>query len=86
MNAAGVWAYNIRKADEGTNPHSIRPAKGVHITVPWKMVRNDIAVVIPVRRDKRSLFVVPYVSNGDGTYQYTYVGTTDTDFAGGVDE
>jgi glycerol-3-phosphate dehydrogenase len=50
------------------------------------MVRNDIAVVIPVRRDKRSLFVVPWVSNGDGTYQYTYVGTTDTDFAGGVDE
>ena len=86
VNAAGVWADNIRKADEGTNPHSIRPAKGIHITVPWKMVRNDIAVVIPVRRDKRSLFVVPYVSNGDGTYQYTYVGTTDTDFAGGVDE
>ena len=86
VNAAGVLADNIRKADEGTNPHSIRPAKGIHITVPWKMVRNDIAVVIPVRRDKRSLFVVPYVSNGDGTYQYTYVGTTDTDFAGGVDE
>jgi len=86
VNAAGVWADNIRKADEGTDPHSIRPAKGIHITVPWKMVRNDIAVVIPVRRDKRSLFVVPLVSNGDGTYQYTYVGTTDTDFAGGVDE
>ena len=86
VNAAGVWADNIRKADEGTDPHSIRPAKGIHITVPWKMVRNDIAVVIPVRRDKRSLFVVPWVSNGDGTYQYTYVGTTDTDFAGGVDE
>jgi glycerol-3-phosphate dehydrogenase len=81
-----VWADNIRKADEGTDPHSIRPAKGIHITVPWKMVRNDIAVVIPVRRDKRSLFVVPWVSNGDGTYQYTYVGTTDTDFAGGVNE
>jgi len=86
VNAAGVWADNIRRADEGTDPHSIRPAKGIHITVPWKMVRNDIAVVIPVRRDKRSLFVVPWVSNGDGTYQYTYVGTTDTDFAGGVDE
>ena len=86
VNAAGVWADNIRKADEGTDPHSIRPAKGIHVTVPWKMVRNDIAVVIPVRRDKRSLFVVPWVSNGDGTYQYTYVGTTDTDFAGGVDE
>lgn len=86
VNAAGVWADSVRHADEGNNPHSIRPAKGIHITVPWKKVQNDIAIVIPVRRDKRSLFVVPYVSNGDGTYQYTYVGTTDTDFAGGVDE
>jgi glycerol-3-phosphate dehydrogenase len=86
VNAAGVWADNVRQADEGTNPHSIRPAKGIHITVPWKKVQNDIAIVIPVRRDRRSLFVVPWIPNGDGTYQYTYVGTTDTDFAGGVDE
>jgi glycerol-3-phosphate dehydrogenase len=86
VNAAGVWADNVRQADEGNNPHSIRPAKGIHITVPWKKVQNDIAIVIPVRRDKRSLFVVPWIPNGDGTYQYTYVGTTDTDFAGGVDE
>lgn len=86
VNAAGVWADEVRQADEGTNPRSIRPAKGIHITVPWNKVRNDIAIVIPVRRDKRSLFVVPWISNGDGTYQYTYVGTTDTDFAGGVNE
>ena len=86
VNAAGVWADNVRHADEGQNPRSIRPAKGIHVTVPWKKVQNDIAIVIPVRRDKRSLFVVPWISNGDGTYQYTYIGTTDTDFAGGVDE
>jgi len=86
INAAGVWADNVRETDEGSHPNSIRPAKGIHITVPWKMVRNDIAVVIPVKVDKRSLFVVPWISNHDGTYQYTYVGTTDTDFVGGVDE
>lgn len=86
VNAAGVWADDVRHADEGTNPHSIRPAKGIHITLPWNKVRNDIAIVIPVRKDKRSLFVVPWISNGDGTYQYTYVGTTDTDFAGGPNE
>ncbi|MDA0297647.1 MAG: glycerol-3-phosphate dehydrogenase/oxidase [Actinobacteria bacterium] len=86
INAAGVWADNVRETDEGVHPNSIRPAKGIHITIPWKMVRNDIAVVIPVKVDKRSLFVVPYISNHDGTFQYTYVGTTDTDFVGGVDE
>jgi glycerol-3-phosphate dehydrogenase len=86
VNAAGVWSDRIRAADEGADPRSIRPAKGVHLTIPWRLVRNDIAVVIPVKRDKRSLFVVPWIPNGDGTYQYTYVGTTDTDFSGGVDD
>ena len=86
VNAGGVWADEVRTADEGKDPHSIRPAKGVHITIPWEKARNDIAVVIPVRRDRRSLFVVPWVKNADGTYRYTYVGTTDTDFAGDVDE
>lgn len=86
VNAAGVWSDRIMTADTGVDPQSIRPAKGVHLTVPWDKVRNDIAIVIPVRRDKRSLFVVPWIRNADGTYRYTYVGTTDTDFAGGVDE
>ncbi len=60
VNATGVWADDVRALDEGTHPDSIRPAKGVHITLPWSLVRNDIAVIIPVRRDKRSLFLVPW--------------------------
>ena len=60
VNAAGVWADEVRALDEGADPDSIRPAKGVHLTVPWDKVRNDIAVVIPVPKDKRSLFVVPW--------------------------
>ncbi|MBJ7368038.1 MAG: glycerol-3-phosphate dehydrogenase/oxidase [Ilumatobacteraceae bacterium] len=86
VNASGVWADDVRELDEGTHPHTIRPAKGVHLTVPWDKVRNDIAVVIPVPGDKRSLFVIPWVSNGDGTYKYTYIGTTDTDFKGPVND
>ena len=72
--------------DEGGDSTTIRPAKGIHITVPWELVRNDIAVVIPVPGDKRSLFVVPHMPNGDGTYRYTYVGTTDTDYRGSIDD
>jgi glycerol-3-phosphate dehydrogenase len=86
VSATGVWADDVRALDEKTHPDTIRPAKGVHLTVPWEKVRNDIAVVIPVPKDRRSLFVVPWISNGDGTYQYTYIGTTDTDYKGPVND
>lgn len=86
VNAAGVWSDDVRSLDEASNPDSIRPAKGVHLTVPWHKVRNDIAVVIPVPKDKRSLFVVPWGDNGDGTFQHTYIGTTDTDYTGSLDD
>jgi glycerol-3-phosphate dehydrogenase len=79
VNAAGVWSDEVRALDEGVDPRSIRPAKGVHIAVPWDRVRNDIAAVVPVPRDKRSVFVVPL---GDRTY----IGTTDTDYEGSLDE
>jgi glycerol-3-phosphate dehydrogenase len=86
VNAAGVWSDEVRTLDEGVDPDSIRPAKGVHITVPWEKVRNDIAVVIPVPKDKRSLFVVPWGRRADGTFEHTYVGTTDTDYEGSIDD
>ena len=86
VNASGVWADDVRALDENTHPDTIRPAKGVHLTVPWDKVRNDIAVVIPVPSDRRSLFVVPSIPNGDGTFRFTYVGTTDTDYKGPVND
>jgi glycerol-3-phosphate dehydrogenase len=85
VNAAGVWADEVRALDEGTHPDSIRPAKGVHMVIPWEKVRNDIAVIIPVRSDKRSLFIVPRGDNADGTFRHAYVGTTDTDYDGPLD-
>lgn len=79
VNAAGVFSDEVRTLDEGVDPDSIRPAKGVHITVPWAKVRNRIAAVIPVPGDRRSVFVVP---NGE----FTYIGTTDTDHDGPIDD
>jgi glycerol-3-phosphate dehydrogenase len=86
VNATGVWGDALRQMDIGGDSVTIRPAKGIHITVPWELVQNDIAVVIPVPGDKRSLFVVPQMPNGDGTFRFTYVGTTDTDHRGAVDD
>ena len=86
VNAAGVWADEVRALDEADHPDSIRPAKGVHITVPWDKVRNDIAVVIPVPQRQRSLFVVPWGPRPDGTFEHVYIGTTDTDYDGPLDD
>ncbi|MGH9184664.1 MAG: FAD-dependent oxidoreductase, partial [Acidimicrobiales bacterium] len=86
VNATGVWADDVRAIDEGAHPDSIRPAKGIHITVPWAKVRNTIAAIVPVPGDKRSVFVIPWGELPDGGYQFTYVGTTDTDYDGPLDD
>ncbi|HRE03607.1 MAG TPA: FAD-dependent oxidoreductase, partial [Ilumatobacteraceae bacterium] len=86
VNATGVWTDDVRALASGEHPDSIRPAKGVHITVPWHTVGNDIAVIIPVPKDRRSLFVIPWEPLPDGTFRHAYVGTTDTDYQGDVDD
>jgi glycerol-3-phosphate dehydrogenase len=79
VNAAGVWADEVRALDEGQGTGMLRPAKGVHLAVLRAKVECDIAVVIPVLKDRRSIFVVPW---GDRVY----LGTTDTDYQGPLDD
>ena len=79
VNAAGVWSDEVRTLDEHRDPRSIRPAKGIHVTVPEEAFPCDIAAVIPVREDKRSIFVVSW---GD----QVYLGTTDTAWDGPLDD
>ena len=86
VNAAGVWADEVRTLEDGTVTDMIRPAKGVHLTVPWSLLRNDIAAVIPVAGDQRSLFVVPWGAGPRGPFTHTYIGTTDTDYEGRLDD
>ncbi len=81
VNATGVWADDIRALDEATHPHSLRPAKGIHLSFPRSKIPADIAAVLPVRRDRRSVFMVPWPDGGD-----VYIGTTDTDFDGPLDD
>jgi glycerol-3-phosphate dehydrogenase len=85
VNATGVWSDDIRALDDAAHTTTIRPAKGIHITVPWSLVRNEIAVVIPVAKDRRSVFVVPWGGEG-GPHRFTYIGTTDTDYDGPIDD
>ncbi|HEX7168890.1 MAG TPA: glycerol-3-phosphate dehydrogenase/oxidase [Acidimicrobiales bacterium] len=79
VNAAGVWTDDVRELDEGEHPDSLRPAKGIHLTVPAAKLPCDIAAVVPVPRDRRSIFVVPWG-------EHTYIGTTDTEYHGTLDD
>ncbi|HEX9531029.1 MAG TPA: glycerol-3-phosphate dehydrogenase/oxidase [Acidimicrobiales bacterium] len=79
VNAAGVWADDVRALAEGHHPHSLRPAKGIHLTLPRAKLPVDVAAVIPVPGDRRSIFVVPW---GDEVY----LGTTDTDYEGPLED
>ena len=79
VNAAGVWVDEVRTFDEGHDPDTIRPAKGIHLTVPRSRLPADIAAVVPVPKDRRSIFVVPW---GDRVY----LGTTDTDYDGPLED
>ncbi len=71
INAAGVFAGRIESM-AGTSKISIKPAKGVHLTVPREAVKLDeYAVVLPETPDGRLLFMVPWNTR-------VTIGTTDT--------
>lgn len=80
VNAAGVWADEVAWLEEGRHDVTIAPAKGVHISVPAERLPCDIASVIPVPKDKRSIFVVPWFES-----PFVYLGTTDTGYEGSLD-
>ena len=75
VSATGVWSDAIRKLDDRDADDLIRPAKGVHVSVPRDRLDTDVATIMPVPGDRRSVFVVPWGN-------VTYVGTTDTDYDG----
>ncbi len=89
VNATGVWSDDVRALDEASPQRStrgdpaaggaIRPARGVHIVVSRHALPCDMAAVLPVPDDRRTIFVVPW---GD----HVYVGTTDTDYDGPLDD
>ncbi|MGI8492925.1 MAG: glycerol-3-phosphate dehydrogenase/oxidase [Acidimicrobiales bacterium] len=93
VDAGGVWAEEIAKLGIGADPGiSIRPAKGIHLTVPAARLPCDFASVLSVPGDRRSIFVVPWdAAAGPSSLEgaegrFVYLGTTDTDYEGPLDE
>ncbi len=75
--ATGVWLHTWTGASATVKTPDIRPAKGVHIVVPWHRVRNDTCVTIPLD-EKRGAVAYRW---GD----FTVLGTTDEDYTGDLD-
>ncbi len=81
VNATGVWADDLFTMARHESSHRITPAKGIHLSVPRNRLPADVAAVLNVPGDRRSIFVVPF-----DDAPYTYIGTTDTAYDGDFDE
>lgn len=74
-NAAGPWSDHVRRLAEPSVDRRLRATKGAHVLVRRERVGNRNAVIFRSVVDGRVMFVLPW---GD----FTYVGTTDTEFDG----
>lgn len=79
VNAAGIWGDEVRSLDTAPVRPDLRPAKGIHLTVPASKLPCDVAAVVPVEGEKRTIFVIPWG-------EFTYLGTTDTDYEGPLED
>ncbi|MER5425244.1 glycerol-3-phosphate dehydrogenase/oxidase [Streptosporangium roseum] len=78
INATGVWSDTLDAlSDPGHRPR-IRPAKGVHIVVPWTRLPIDGTVTVPIPGRARRATCTRW---GD----VVVVGTTDTDYDGSLE-
>lgn len=79
VNATGVWADAISRLSEADAKAKVRPSKGIHVVLPSEKFHTNTAVLIPSVGEDRFLFVIPWQDR-------ILVGTTDSDYAGDLDE
>jgi glycerol-3-phosphate dehydrogenase len=79
VNATGVWSDEIARLAASEELRRLRPSKGIHVVLPSEKFNNRAAVLIPSLGEQRFLFVIPWQGR-------TVIGTTDTDYAGNLDE
>ncbi|AWS94769.1 glycerol-3-phosphate dehydrogenase/oxidase [Citrobacter sp. CRE-46] len=78
--ATGVWLRDwsgLKKVE--SSPLNIRPAKGVHVAIPWMKIRNDCTVTIPVAGRSRRATITRWGN-------VSYLGTTDEDYQGDLND
>lgn len=78
--ATGVWLRDWSGLQKGeSSPLNIRPAKGVHVAIPWMKIRNDCTVTIPVAGRSRRATITRWGN-------VSYLGTTDEDYQGDLND
>ncbi|MYW05258.1 glycerol-3-phosphate dehydrogenase/oxidase [Streptomyces sp. SID3343] len=82
LNAAGVWSDRVAGLADTAHRHRIRPAKGVHVVVPWEKVRSQSTLTFPLIGNARGKGGMGFVLRwGD----HCYIGTTDSAYSGDLD-
>lgn len=78
ISAAGPWVDEIRSKNKSLHGKKLHPTKGVHIVLPHEKfpVRQAVYFDVP---DDRMIFAIP-------RGRITYVGTTDTDYHGDIND
>ncbi len=71
INAAGVFADEIRRLDSPSSSPRIAPSQGAHLVLDRSFLPGETAVLVPKTSDGRVLFAIPWLGR-------TLVGTTDT--------
>lgn len=75
INATGAWVDRLLKGWKTPLPLQLRLTKGIHFAAP---LANKNALVLFSKKDKRLMFVIPWLG-------YSWIGTTDTDFDTNLD-
>jgi glycerol-3-phosphate dehydrogenase len=71
VNAAGIFADDVRRLAEPDVSGMIAPSQGIHLVFEREFLRGNTAIMVPHTSDGRVLFAIPW-------HEHTLVGTTDT--------
>ena len=75
VNATGPWTDAVRRMEDPAAAPLLRPTAGAHVVVRRERLGHTHAISFTSPVDGRVMFVLPW---GD----FSYIGTTDTDFDG----
>ena len=78
VNATGPWVDTVRELDGSRNGKRLHLTKGIHIVVNRSRLPVKQAIYFEAP-DGRMIFAIPRADK-------TYIGTTDTDYSGSIDD